>query len=137
MSTRRRVKSFIDDFKSFINKGNVVDLAIAVIVGGAFGKVVNAMVVFLTDKLLNPLMVRLRIEQIADWPAGELLVAVINFILIALVVFVLVQSLERFKRKAEVEEAIAADTTLAKPDPQLQLAEAAQRLADAIERRQI
>ncbi|HJN35400.1 MAG: large conductance mechanosensitive channel protein MscL [Prochlorococcus sp.] len=137
MSSRRRASNFIRDFKSFINKGNVVDLAIAVIIGGAFGKVVNALVTFLTDKLLHPLMTRLHIEQIGEWPAGELLVAVINFILISFVVFVLVQSLENFKRKAEVEETLAAEATPEKPDPQLQLAEAANRLAQAIEQRKI
>jgi large-conductance mechanosensitive channel len=46
----KRRSTFLSDFKDFVNKGNVVDLAVAVVIGGAFGKVVDA-VVSLSDDL--------------------------------------------------------------------------------------
>lgn len=49
-----RSRSFLTDFKDFINKGNVVDLAVAVVIGGAFGKVVDALVGLVMGSLLEP-----------------------------------------------------------------------------------
>jgi large conductance mechanosensitive channel len=68
--------------------------------------------------------------SIASWPAGSLLVALINFVVIAFVVFLIVRALESMKRR----DARATD---AAPDPQEQLALAASRLADALESRRI
>jgi len=51
--TRSR-SSLLSDFKDFINKGNVVDLAVAVVMGGAFGKVVDALVSLVMGSLLQP-----------------------------------------------------------------------------------
>jgi large conductance mechanosensitive channel len=50
----RRARSFVSDFKAFINRGNVVDLAVAVVIGGAFGKVVDAVVSLVMGSLLQP-----------------------------------------------------------------------------------
>ena len=51
---RRAATSFLGDFKAFINKGNVVDLAVAVVIGGAFGKVVDAIVSLVMTNALEP-----------------------------------------------------------------------------------
>jgi large conductance mechanosensitive channel len=127
---RNGAQAFISDFKDFINQGNVVDLAVAVVIGGAFGKVVDALVSLVVGGLLEPAMKAAGAATVASWPAGALLVALINFLVIAFVVFVIVRAIERMKRK----EARASD---AAPDPQEQLAVAASRLADALERRQL
>ena len=127
---RNGAQAFMSDFKDFINKGNVVDLAVAVVIGGAFGKVVDALVSLVVGGLLEPAMKAAGASSIASWPAGALLVALINFLVIAFVVFLIVRAIERMKRK----EARASD---AAPDPQEQLAVAASRLADALERRQL
>ncbi len=116
------------DFKAFINKGNVVDLAIAVVIAGAFGKVVDSIVTLLTTNALEPALKAAKVDSINAWPAGSMLVAIINFVVIAFVCFLIVKSIEATKRKQEV----VAET---KPDPQAQLASAITRLTDALERK--
>ena len=124
--TRR--SSFFSDFKAFIQQGNVVDLAVAVVIGGAFGKVVDAVVSLVMTSLLAPALKAANVSAISAWPAGAVIVALINFLVIALVVFLIVRSIEALKRG---ERAVAA------PDPQAQLAAAATRLAEALDRRQL
>lgn len=124
----RRARSFVSDFKDFINRGNVVDLAVAVVIGGAFGKVVDAVVSLVMGSLLQPALKAANVDAIASWPAGAVLVALINFLVIASVVFLIVRSIEALRRK---EEPVAA------PDTQAQLAAAVNRLADALDRRQL
>ena len=116
------------DFKAFINKGNVVDLAIAVVIAGAFGKVVSSVVTLLMTNALEPALKAANVDSISSWPAGSVIVAIINFLVIAFVCFLIVKTIEATKRKQEV---IAAT----KPDPQAQLASAITRFTDALERK--
>jgi large conductance mechanosensitive channel len=120
--------SFLADFKAFINQGNVVELAVAVVMGAAFGKVVDAVVSLVMGSLLQPALKAANVDDIARWPAGAVLVALINFVLIAFVVFLIVRAIEAMRRRQTAE---------AGPDPQTQLASAATRLADALDRRQL
>lgn len=121
--------SFLSDFKDFVNKGNVVDLAVAVVIGGAFGKVVDAIVSLVMTTVLEPALKAAKVDSINAWPAGAVIVALINFLVIAFVVFLIVRAIESMKRQ---EEAKAAD---AGPDPQAEFAAAANRLAEALDRR--
>lgn len=123
-----RRSSFLSDFKDFIHQGNVVDLAVAVVIGGAFGKVVDAIVSLVMTSLLAPALKAANVSAISAWPAGSVIVALINFLVIAFVVFLIVRSIEAMKRS---EKAVAA------PDPQAQLAAAATRLAEALDRRSL
>ncbi len=125
-----RKSSLLGDFKAFINKGNVVDLAIAVVIAGAFGKVVGAIVTLVTTKALEPALKAANVDSINSWPAGTVIVALINFLVIAFVCFVIVRTIEASKRK---QEAIAE----AAPDSQAQLASAITRLTDALDRKGI
>jgi large conductance mechanosensitive channel len=115
-------------FKDFINQGNVVDLAVAVVIGGAFGKVVDAVVSLVMGSLLEPAMKAANVASIASWPAGSVIVALINFVVIAFVVFVIVRAIAALRR---------GQAAVAPPDPQAQLAAAATRLAEALDRRQL
>ncbi len=124
MASRR--PGLLSDFKGFINKGNVVDLAVAVVIGGAFGKVVDSVVSLVMTSLLEPTLKAAQVESIQAWPAGAVLVALINFLVIAFVVFLIVRAIEATKRK---EEAVAP------PDTQAQLASAVTRLAEALDRK--
>ena len=126
----KRRSNFLTDFKDFVNKGNVVDLAVAVVIGGAFGKVVDAVVGLVMTSLLAPALKAANVSAISAWPAGAVIVALINFIVIAFVVFLIVRGIEAMKRG---ERPISAPA----PDPQAQLAAAAIRLAEALERRQL
>jgi large conductance mechanosensitive channel len=120
---RFKATSFLRDFREFLNRGNVVDLAIAVVIGGAFGKVIDAVVSLVMGQLLTPSLKSLGINQINDWPAGHLLVALINFVVISFVVFLIVRAMQSLKRQEAAEGS---------PDPQSQLAAAADRLSRAL-----
>ena len=120
--------SVFSDFKAFINKGNVVDLAVAVIIAGAFGKVVNATVKLIMITALEPALEKANVQSLAQLPGGEIIVAVINFIVIAFACFIVVRVVEKMKRKEEIVES-------SKPDPQVQLASAITRLTEVMEER--
>ena len=95
--------SLKDEFKAFIMKGNVIDLAVAVAVGGAFGKIVTAFV----DGIVMPMVTYVLPANIKweEWVLGKfrigaVLGATVNFLIIALVIFlVLVKLLERVTKK--------------------------------------
>jgi large conductance mechanosensitive channel len=103
--------SFIKDFKAFALKGNVMDLAVAVIIGAAFGAIVTSLVDdIITPLLLTPALNALHLENIAElhWGAvkyGNFLSAVIKFIIFALVIFTLVRSLSKLHKKEEAAPA--------------------------------
>ncbi len=97
--------SLVKEFKDFIMKGNVVDLAIAVIIGGAFGAIVNSLIAdVITPLLLNPALDAAGVKNIAEltWGAvkyGSFLSAVISFLVIAFVLFMLIKGFNATKKK--------------------------------------
>ena len=99
--------AFIKEFKEFALKGNVVDLAIAVIIGAAFGAIVSSLVDdVITPLLLTPALKAVGAEDIGSlhWGAvkyGNFLAAVIKFIVIAFVLFLLIKGINNMKRKKE------------------------------------
>jgi large conductance mechanosensitive channel len=106
----------IDEFREFINRGNVVDLAVGVVVGGAFTAIVNAVVNNLLTPLLSlviggidfsKLSVTLPVingKTAAVFNYGALIQAIINFFVIALVVFLMVKVINKI-RKPKYKEA--------------------------------
>lgn len=100
--------SIVKEFKDFIMKGNVVDLAIAVIIGGAFGAIVNSLIAdVITPLLLNPALDAAGVKNIAELTLGAVkygnfLSAVISFLVIAFVLFMLIKGFNATKKK-EVE----------------------------------
>lgn len=112
------MKKFLKEFKEFINKGNVMDLAVGVIIGGAFTGIVTA----LTDNIINPLInciggaeIQGKIHLIGDnyIDYGAFISAVINFIIMAFIIFCLVKALNKAMTmgKKKEEEAPAEPTT--------------------------
>lgn len=105
--------SLIGDFKEFIMKGNVLDLAVAVILGGAFSKIVESFIKdIITPVVLAPVLQAAKLEDIAQLSAGGVkyglfLSASINFLLIALVIFLVVRAFETAKRRLSRQEAMA------------------------------
>ena len=99
--------SFTSDFKAFVMKGNVMDLAVAVIIGAAFGAIVSSLVSdIITPLLLTPVLDKAGIKDIANlkWGAvsyGKFIAAVINFIVIALVIFSLIKGIASMQKKKE------------------------------------
>ncbi|MDO4728047.1 MAG: large conductance mechanosensitive channel protein MscL [Bacteroidota bacterium] len=109
---------FISEFKEFAVKGNVVDMAVGVIIGGAFGKIVSSLIDdVITPLLLNPVLERAglsRVEELTIFGGvkyGMFLSAVINFLLIAFVLFMLIKGLNKMKKEqAPAPEAPAGPT---------------------------
>ena len=108
------MKKFIDEFKQFAVKGNVVDLAIGIVIGGAFGKIVSSLVSDLIMPLLGVITGNVNlsglkyvvtpkngaIEEFAI-KYGNFLQSIIDFIIIAFSVFMFIKLLNSFKRKQE------------------------------------
>ena len=97
------------EFKAFISKGNVIDLAVGVIIGGAFGKIVSSLVndvimpfigIILGGLKFTELKLTVGEESIAY---GLFIQSIVDFFIIALCIFVLVKLISRFRRKKEAE----------------------------------
>ena len=105
------MKKLLKEFKEFAMKGNVLDLAIAVILGGAFGKVVTAVV----EIFLNPILESLpKMENGGTGFVGSLIsfaAVVIEFLLTALILFLIIKAFNKPKELKKKEEAPAAPTT--------------------------
>lgn len=97
--------SIIKEFKEFAFKGNVIDLAVGVIIGGAFGNIVSSLVEdVITPLLLNPMLTATGTENIAklSWNGvtyGNFLSAIINFLCIAFVLFLIIKGANKFKKE--------------------------------------
>jgi large conductance mechanosensitive channel len=108
--------SFIKDFRTFVIKGNVIDLAVAVIIGAAFGAIISSLVDdIITPLLLTPALKAVGAENISQlkWGAvkyGNFLAAVIKFLVIALVIFSMIKSINSLKKKEEAAPAAPSST---------------------------
>lgn len=121
---------FISDFKAFAMKGNVVDMAVGVIIGGAFGKIVSSIVADLIMPFIGLLLgghsvadlkVVLKdavmegeevVQEAVTWNYGAFLQNVIDFLIIALAIFFIVKAIAKMSELREKEEEAPA------PDPE-------------------
>ena len=99
----------ISEFKAFAMKGNVVDLAIGVIIGGAFGKIVSSLIEdVITPLLLKPALSAANLSKIEELTVlggvkyGMFISAIINFIIIAFVLFLIIKGINDSKKKEDV-----------------------------------
>lgn len=138
---------FFADFKKFLSRGNVVDLAVAVIIGGAFGQIINSLVEdILTPLILAPALEAAQVNDLQELAIngikyGAFLAAILNFLVIALSLFMIIRAVEQANRRIERRKAIEESTAPAPPDPTVVLQErtatALERLSQALETRQI
>ncbi len=105
------MKSFMKEFKEFISKGNVMDMAVGVIIGGAFTAIVTSLV----DDIIMPLISLLTGgfdfsnlsiafgsgEGAATFNYGAFITAVINFLLIAFVIFSIIKAINKLNKKKD------------------------------------
>ncbi|WP_373480298.1 large conductance mechanosensitive channel protein MscL [Geminocystis sp.] len=100
-----RGRTFLADFRDFILRGNVIDLAIAVVIGGAFNGIVNSLVGdIITPAILSPAIKAAGVDKLADLSIsgikyGLFLSSVINFLVIAFCLFLIIRSFEAIKQK--------------------------------------
>ena len=124
----------LKELKAFLLRGNVVDLAVAVIIGAAFGAIVTSFVNdIITPLILNPAMKAAGVEKIAEltWNGvayGSFLSAVINFLVIGTVLFFVVKAAEKAQNFGKKEE--AAEEEVAAPTQEELLAEIRDLLAN-------
>lgn len=106
----------LKEFKEFAVKGNVVDLAVAVVIGGAFGKIITSLVDdVITPLILSPALEAAGVEDIGALnyngiAYGNFLSAVISFIFIAFALFMIVKGINKINKKPEEAAAGPTDT---------------------------
>ena len=104
----------LKEFREFINRGNVIDLAVAVILGAAFTAIVNSLVNDIIMPLIGVLLGGVDFTSLAitvgeaQITYGNFIQAIINFLLIAFIVFMIIRSMNRMNRKKAAEPAPAA-----------------------------
>jgi large conductance mechanosensitive channel len=99
---------FISEFKTFAMKGNVIDLAIGVIIGGAFGKIVSSLIEdVITPLILQPAMDAAHLKNLQDLTVfgsvkyGIFLSALINFVIVSFVLFMIIKGINAAKKSEE------------------------------------
>ena len=121
--SKEKIGGFISEFKAFVLRGNVMDMAIGVIIGSAFASIVTA----LTEDFINPLIngiggaevagqIKIYGGQSLNW--GHFVTAIINFIIMAFVLFLMLKAVNRLmtigKKKEEEKDAapVKSDETI-------------------------
>ena len=105
--------NWLKEFRDFAVKGNVVDLAVAVIIGGAFGKIIASLVADLIMPVVGALIGGIHYEKLfiqigeAKIMYGKFIENLVDFVIIAWVIFLMVKLINHFRRKAEKEPAAA------------------------------
>ena len=139
MAKEKKKSTFWSEFKTFIARGNVIDMAVGVVVGSAFTAIVNQLVKGIINPCIGKLMGGASLSEL-KWvltPAaeatettaaveevailyGEFLDAIINFLIVAFCVFVMVRTINKIKdamKKKEIEEAKAEEAPAAPAEP--------------------
>ena len=104
-----KVKKIGGDFKSFISRGNVVDMAVGVIIGGAFGKIVTSLVNDVLTPIIGVFLGGLNFSELsfgfkdAQINYGLFIQTVVDFLIIALTIFVIIRVMGNLQRKKATE----------------------------------
>jgi len=109
---------FIKEFKDFAVRGNVIDLAIGVVIGGAFGKIVTSLIEdVITPLVLKPALEAAHLTNLSELTMfgsvkyGNFIAATINFIIVAFVLFLVIKGINKMKKKEEAAPAPPAEPT--------------------------
>ncbi|KAF0158943.1 MAG: large conductance mechanosensitive channel protein [Syntrophaceae bacterium] len=119
MDTKKKVSSVLEEFKNFALKGNVVDLAIGVIIGAAFGKIIDSLVKHIIMPLISLIMPGQQGYLAWKWvvngkeiPYGLFIGEIVNFLIVALALYVfIVKFLGMIMRSKKVEAAVPPPPT--------------------------
>ena len=113
--TKETVKKGLGEFKEFISKGNVVDMAVGVIIGSAFGKIVTSLVEKILMPIIGVLIGGLDFSDLsikvgsAKVGYGAIIQSVVDFLIVAFCLFLIVKGMNKVQeavKKDEIEEAI-------------------------------
>jgi large conductance mechanosensitive channel len=120
-------KNFIAEFKAFAMKGNVIDLAVAVVIGTAFGKIVSSLVANIITPLIGVLLGGVDFSgssvmvKDAVIEYGLFIQAIIDFIIVALVIFIVIKGINRAQRMVEGEPEAPTEAAPAEPSEEILL----------------
>ena len=120
---KEKVGGFFAEFKAFVLRGNVMDMAIGVIIGGAFASIVTA----LTEDFINPLIngiggaevagqIKIYGGQALNW--GHFVTAIINFLIMAFILFLMLKAVNKLmtigkkKEEEKIEAPVKSDETI-------------------------
>ena len=148
----KKKSTFFSDFKDFISKGNIMDLAVAVVIGGAFGKIVSSLVADIIMPLLGLITGGVSLadkavvlkEAEGETPAnllkwGAFVQYIIDFLLVALCIFIVLRIIKKAKEKAEAlkkkEEEEKKEEEPAKPTPAEESAEALKEILEILKKK--
>lgn len=139
---RRATGGLLADFRDFVMRGNVIDLAVAVILGAAFTQIVNSLVAdIITPAILNPALQAAKVNDLSELAVngikyGSFLAAILSFVIIAFVLFLIIRSFETVKKRMIREEEVITSV-----DPvvtsQMELTTAINRLTSTLESRNL
>lgn len=116
---KKEKKGFIKEFKEFISRGSVLDMAVGIIIGGAFTAIVKSLVEDIFTPLLGLILGQVNFKGLsikvgdAQIMYGLFIEAIVTFLLTAFCVFLLIKTINRFRKKKEEEPD--------EPDPQIVL----------------
>jgi len=114
MDSRKKVSSVLEEFKNFALKGNVVDLAIGVIIGAAFGKIIDSLVKHILMPLISVILPGEQGYLAWKWmingkeiPYGLFIGEIVNFLIVALALYIFIVKFLGMIMKSKKEEAAA------------------------------
>ncbi len=127
------MKNFMKEFKEFISKGNVLDMAIGVVIGGAFTAIVNSMVNDIIMPIVGAIIGGLDFSKIAISLGGDAAImigsfiqAIVNFLIVAFVLFSVVKAVNKLKALGEKEKAATPEAP-AEPSDEVKLLKSIER----------
>lgn len=118
------MKGFVNEFKEFAVKGNVIDLAVAVVIGAAFGKIVSSLVENIITPFIGLLMRGVDFTALsytvgdAELTYGVFLQSIIDFLIVAFVIFLVVKAINKLNKE---EEEPAEEEKPAEPSEEVKL----------------
>ena len=129
VKVNKNIKKEADEFKKFISRGSVVDMAIGVIIGGAFGKIVSSLVNDIIMPLVGVVLGGLDFSSLsikvgdASIKYGSFIQSVVDFLIIALCIFTMLQILNSLKEKVDKKLGHKKEEEKPKKDEQIVLLE--------------
>ena len=106
----KKLKEEASEFKKFISRGNVVDMSVGVIIGGAFGNIVTSLVQDMLMPLIGVVLGGLNFESLsiqvgsANIAYGSFIQTIVDFLIISFSIFVMIKVIDKLKRKQEAKE---------------------------------
>ena len=131
MSIKNKAASLIEEFKAFAFKGNIVDMAIGIIIGAAFGKIVNSFVNDIVMPLVTAIIAKCGAQDAGEGikalayttaenitiPYGNFIGGIVDFLIVAIVVFLVMKKFLGFMQNMRKQEAAAPAEPPAPPEP--------------------